>query len=197
MPATQPSPRTWTLRFKNNRTTILLHVDPLQKLSTVKSELLQAIQQTNPHSQLPGVPHTAEDIYLAKAVDINDLGAGWESIEPSDLDAEDRESAKGKGKAGQPKAKGNGKSAAADTPQGAGLRDSGIVAFRFHTEEDKRQLEAEENARREKLEVDDDDEMVAGVQGGQVEKWNVVVPTIEETYAENAPLEVPMSGEAG
>lgn len=182
-----PNSRTWTLRLKHHKTTILLHVDPIQKLSSLRADLLLALQQTNPSGELNShpIPHNADDIILAKPIDINDLSQGWERLEQKTSFAEDADggsTGKGKGKAAVTATPGKGKAAAVtagangkllDCPQGAGLRDGGIVAFRFSSEE-VRQDGTEE----------DDFAMLEQDQRGEAEKWDVVVPTIEETYAE-------------
>ena len=48
MPNANPPPRTWCLRFKLNRTTILLHVDAQQPFASIRAELLSALRATNP-----------------------------------------------------------------------------------------------------------------------------------------------------
>lgn len=186
--STKPSPQTWTLRIKNNRTTLLLHVDPLQKLSSVKSEILKAVQQTHPDGHLNGItiPTQAEDILLAKPIDINDLSVGWEPLEPhADKLLEGGDSGKGKGKAvaGSSTSKKDGaKNSAKDSPQGAGLRDGGIVAFKFRTERERMYAEW----KRVDGDEDGDESMLAEEESG--EEWDVVVPTLEETYGESLPV---------
>ena len=179
-----PNPRTWTLRFKYNRTTVLLYVDPLQPLASVRAELLKAIQQTNPSGKFNGqnIPSDAGEILLAKPVDINDLSAGWEQLERRDKDAdlfadEEMISGKGKAKAGSPwsAAKKEDKKLL-DCPQGARLRDGGVVAFKFRSQEEPDDSEWEKVG-------GDDDEILAGLEEKE-EKWDVMVPTIDETYAD-------------
>jgi hypothetical protein len=161
MVTTKPTPHTWTLRFKHNRSTIFLEVDPLQRLSSVRAELLQAIKETNPTGKLNGqdIPSNSEDIILGRAVDRNNLKLGFHAIE-NDASEPDL---KGKGKAA---ATGNGKSKAVgsdlkDCPQGAELKNADVVAFKFKTGK----------------EDEDVDEL-------QAEQWDVVVPTMEDTYGD-------------
>jgi hypothetical protein len=86
---------------------------------------------------------------------------------------------KGKGK-GRASAAPSRKSASSakdvnDCPQGAGLKDGSIVAFRFRL--------AEEKARRQRL-IDgelDVDEIARDGMGDDAD-WDVVMPTMEETY---------------
>lgn len=184
-PSIRPNSRTWTLRFKHHRTTVLLHVDPLQKLSSVRSELLQAVQQTHPDGTLNGhaIPETETDILLARPTDINDLSAGWELLErDDDLDnaLEEQSSSKGKGKAGASKAK-TSKDKLTDCPQGAGLRDGGVVAFKF-----RGQTELEDKERDEGIDVEEDEKLDGETLVGDpaAEKWDVVVPSMEETYGD-------------
>lgn len=184
-PAIKLNSTTWTLRCKHNRTTVLLHVDPLQSLSSVRAELLKAVQQTRPDGKLNGhvIPDTEDDVLLARPADINDLSAGWEPLEREDEFAEameeEKSSSKGKGKAGASKSKAT---QVTDCPQGAGLRDGGVVAFKFRgqraaTERDA-VVDSDDEEGLEKL----DGETLVGEPAA--EKWDVVVPSLEETYKE-------------
>lgn len=187
-----PNSRTWTLRLKHHRTTILLHADPIQKLSSLRTELLLALRETNPSGELDGykIPQNADEIILAKPLDINDLSAGWERLEQKASFADDTDAStpdgKGKGKAkaavtavpgAGAGAKGKaGANKLTDCPQAVGLRDGGIVAFRFRSED----VEAGSG----KDGVEEGFEMLEEDKREEAEKWDVVVPTIEETYAE-------------
>lgn len=187
MPSITPNSRTWTLRFKHHKTTILLHAEPIQKLSSIRADLLAALQQTNPSGELNGqkIPQNPDDIILARPADINDLSQGWERLEqkaPFADEANDSDAkGKGKGKAiTSTPGSGAGKTKAGaqmkDCPQGAGLRDGSIVAFKFRSEDrELRESEAEDDF----VMLDEDREGVEGRDG-----FDVVVPTIEETYAE-------------
>ena len=199
MPNANPPPRTWCLRFKLNRTTILLHVDAQQPFASIRAELLAALRATNPSGVLKGtlrdgtpveypLPESAEDIALAKPKDINDLNAGWETIGDAneDLLFDDElgfVSAKGRGKGkeaagGAAKQKQSAAKSVNDCPQGAGLRDGGAVAVRFRW--------ADEKARRQRL-IDGDldvDEIAKEGMGIDDAPWDVVVPTMEETYGD-------------
>lgn len=158
-----PSARTWTLRFKNHTSTILLEVDPLQRLGDVREELLHALVETTPGGKLNGhdIPKNADHIQLGIANDRNELSKGYSSIQ---VELEDvSESGKGKGKAAAGKAK-SGFAALKDCPQGVGLKNGDVVAFKF--------IDAENE-----LDGEDSEEFV--------EDWDVVVPTIEDTYRED------------
>jgi hypothetical protein len=193
MPDSNPPPRVWCLRFKLNRTTVVLHIDALQTLASIRSELLEALRATHPDGIFKGtlrdgtpvsypLPANPEDIALAKQADPHDPNAGWEAIGD---DAEEGlifdEDVKGKGKGkGRASAAPSRKSASSakdvnDCPQGAGLKDGSIVAFRFRL--------AEEKARRQRL-IDgelDVDEIARDGMGDDAD-WDVVMPTMEETY---------------
>ena len=183
-PSINPTSLSWTLRLKYDRTTILLHVDPLQPLAAIRGELLKAIRQTNPCGQFYGVaiPESEADILLARQVDEGDLDFGWELLEQDDENmlalVDDEEGAKGKRKAGGLKA---AKNKLTDCPQGAGLRDGGVVAFKFRGQ-------SQVHSQTEKVMEDSDEEADGAfdektlVGDSVAEKWNVVVPTMEETY---------------
>ncbi|KAK5144472.1 hypothetical protein LTR32_003623 [Rachicladosporium monterosium] len=61
-----------------------------------------------------------------------------------------------------------------DCPQAVGLRDGDMVAFRFRSEG-------------EGDEGEQDGGTVVG-ESGALEKWDVVVPTLEDTYGDSLPL---------
>lgn len=118
-----PNPQTWTLRFKNHRTTVFLHVDPLQTISSVKSELLSALQQTDPDG-INGkpLPSSLQQIILGKPIDFNDITKGWQRIE---------EASNGDDEGGQKKGKGRSSKGGVDSVRGVGLRDGIPVAFKW------------------------------------------------------------------
>ncbi|KAF1351209.1 hypothetical protein BDV97DRAFT_398162 [Delphinella strobiligena] len=139
MPLVNPTSSTWTLRLKNIKTTIYLHVDRLTPFVNIKQELLHALKATNPSGLLHGntIPDSPDDVLFARAVDPNNLEAGWQSVEPEDqeedvealFDQEEEEAVRGKGKG---KAKvGASRGVFRECPHGAGLRDNAALAFRF------------------------------------------------------------------
>ena len=109
----------WTLRFKNHKTTVLLEVRPSQSLSTIKEELLDSIKATG-RKEINGsaLPDSSEEIVLGVPVDKNDPSQGWLSLEDIDFDGLDK-----KTKGGLPLAE-------------AGLRDGAVVAFKFAVDDD-------------------------------------------------------------
>lgn len=181
--STQPSAKTWILKFKHHTTTVLLHIDPLQSFSSVKGELLAALEQTHKDGLLDGkpIPRDSNEILLGRPRDHNDLALGYELIHEAQDDDSDAGAVagKGKGKAAAATAKA-GKSAKAqlkDCPQGAGLRDHGVVAFKFRRPED---------VVVDSVEPQDDEGIVVSKEDmqGVEEEWDVVVPTFEETYGD-------------
>ncbi|KAK1810391.1 hypothetical protein LTR12_015234 [Friedmanniomyces endolithicus] len=170
-PAIRPKSSTWILRFKHHRTTILLHVDPLQEFTSIRAELLKAIRQT-------------WELLLARPVDSNDLSLGWKALGREAGEGAEQEP-KGKGKA--PVAMANSgkkvvKGKPTDCPQAVGLRDGDMVAFRFRSE-----AGVVQNNQGEDSGVNEDGETLVGA-GGVLEKWDVVVPTLEDTYGDSLPL---------
>ncbi|KAK1067216.1 hypothetical protein LTR74_006584 [Friedmanniomyces endolithicus] len=185
-PAIRPKSSTWILRFKHHRTTILLHVDPLQEFTSIRAELLKAIRQTCPFGTLNGhaIPEDAGELLLARPVDSNDLSLGWKALGREAGEGAEQEP-KGKGKA--PVAMANSgkkvvKGKPTDCPQAVGLRDGDMVAFRFRSE-----AGVVQNNQGEDSGVNEDGETLVGA-GGVLEKWDVVVPTLEDTYGDSLPL---------
>ncbi|KAK3052990.1 hypothetical protein LTR09_006054 [Extremus antarcticus] len=178
---TAPTPRTWTLRFKHHRSTILLHIDPIQTLPSIRRDLLAALTQTNPTGTFNThtLPQNPDEILLAKPVDINDLSLGWETL-ASTSTTDSETSGKGKGKASSTASSvTKGKNSLQDCPQGAGLRDGGVVAFKFKGQG------GDEGGVRDTQEEDEDEIVVAEEdRGPRRELWDVVVPTLEETYGD-------------
>jgi len=183
MPVTDLSPDVWTIKFKNARTTVVLHVYQLQTLSSVKVELLHALNSACPSGELNGMtlPESPDDIELAKPRDFSNVESrAWQSIE---LDAQDDFDAdlfgaggditpKGKGK-GKAKAKGAGHK---DSPLGAGLKDMCAVAFRF---KGQKQLA---------IPVHDDVDEGLGLEDDVVpdaDGWHVELPKFEDVYGLN------------
>ncbi|KAK4626405.1 hypothetical protein CLAFUW4_04962 [Fulvia fulva] len=156
-----PRPHTLTLRFKQQRTTILLEVEPLQKLSEIRALLLHAIQQTHQSGNINGqdIPQNSDQVKLGKAVDRHNLKLGFTSLD-KEL-PEEAPTGKGKGKVSA-----TNKSATSqlkDCPQGVGLKSGDVVAFKF---------------------ADQDEAAMVDMEGEIVEKWDVSIPTLEEAYGD-------------
>ncbi|KAF2144031.1 uncharacterized protein K452DRAFT_285238 [Aplosporella prunicola CBS 121167] len=144
MPLTTPSPQTWTLRCKHNKTTIVLHVDALQTLSSIKPELLQALRDTQPDGSLNGhaLPEDAAEIQLAKMLDPHDETRGWVRVDNAETKV--------------------GKKKDGPSLKDVGLKDNGVLAFRW----------GEEAANAPDQILDED----------EGEQWDVIMPKYEETY---------------
>ncbi|KAF2651132.1 hypothetical protein K491DRAFT_104409 [Lophiostoma macrostomum CBS 122681] len=82
-----PSPHTQTLRLKSHKTTVLLHIDPLQSFTSIKSELLAALRETGLRHADTGatipLPDSlrAEDVTLGRPRNVNEPKAGFEVAE--------------------------------------------------------------------------------------------------------------------
>lgn len=170
MPLDHPKPDTWTLRFKSNKTTVVLYADKTQTLASLKTELLHALNVTIPDGALHGnrIPTSAEDVLLGRLVDPNNIELGWMSIEldapntETDMFNDDEAAGKGKGKA-RPKT-GSYK----DCLLGAGLRDGSIVAFKFRGAEGAK--------------ADDDVDEGLGLDDDMNDAFDVQLPTFEDVY---------------
>jgi hypothetical protein len=134
----QPTPQTWTLRLKSHRTTVLLHIDPLQTFSAIKSHLYTALSETGlqatEHGPSIPLPASPEDIQFGRPVDPLDPSSGfvlgeWETpAEDDEVAIEDEGKGKGKSSA---KGKSKGVDNVKDCPKGAGLKDGAVLAFRW------------------------------------------------------------------
>jgi len=121
-------------------------------LSSLKAELLHALQETHPDGRLASglaLPTEASDIIFGKAKDVHDLTRGWERISTNELGSGDAEGAKKK-KTANPE----------DSPKGLGLKNGAALAYKFKSEE----IDLDEG-----LGLEDDDE-----------KWDVIIATYEE-----------------
>jgi hypothetical protein len=157
-----PSPLTWTLRFKNHKTTVLLHADALTPVSAIKAELLSALRESNP-SGLNGkpLPTSPSQIQLAKPVDPLDLTQGWESLESSSA-LEDpfntEEGGNGKGK--------QKRKLDTDSVKAVGIKDNAVIAFKWSGSGDSsEEEEGDEDMGEEKEEY-----------------WDVVLPSFTDDY---------------
>lgn len=108
----------WTLFFKFHKTTVVLPVDPTDNFTEIKARLFVALDSTPNLHDINGVPlpHSMDEIQLAIPKEAGNLHSGWKSIEIDD----DDEDKPGKGKTGLK-----------NCPKGVGLREGGVLAFRF------------------------------------------------------------------
>ena len=185
---TEPSPLTWTLRFKSHKTTVLLHVNPLQTFSSIKSQLYTALQDTSLRDYATGatvpLPSSPDDIRLGRPINVNDPHAGfvlgeWEvpsEDSGDDIKGKGKASAKGKGKA-RKSSSGEDGDLASDTnikqcPKGAGLRDGAVLAFRWPG------INTDEG---DWVDVGGDVDMEQG-ERKKVDMWGVKIATFEDAY---------------
>lgn len=150
----------WTLRFKHGRITVLLLTEALTPLSILKIELLDALRERYP-AGLPNptqsaknqygfneyipIPDNAEDVVLAVPLDVYDVEKGWRQLSGAGNDALGLKA----------------------SPKSVGVKDGGVLAFRFRGED----------------EGDGDDEEGEEETGEFVVKW----PSYDETYGEADP----------
>lgn len=148
----------WTLRFKQHKTTVLLFVEPGQSFDSIKQDLLDALKKIG-RTDINGVsvPSDASNIILGLPVDKNDFSKGWVRLEILEMEAEDGVNGK--------KKVGGKKSVLNASPQGAGLKDGAVLAFRFS----------------ESVNEDAD-----GGLDDDVGKWNVMIPSYEDEYGSQA-----------
>jgi len=131
-------------------------------LSVLKADLLQALQTAYPDGKLNSqdIPSTASSIRLAKPIDAANLSeGGWESIEDV-VDSDMLDESGGKKRA-------NGKSK--QSPLTVGLRDGGVLAFRFWGGDEE---------------------------PGEKETWDVEVSTYEDVYGLEAMAEQAAAADA-
>jgi hypothetical protein len=180
MAFTTPSAQTWTLRLKSHKTTVLLHVDPLQTFSTIKEQLYTALEETglkNGHSEPVSLPPSPADIELGRPSNTNDPHKGFQlgEWEYSPLEEEEGEDPKGKGKAkaGRPKKSGTvGADSVSDCPKGAGLRDGAVLAFRW------------------KGNGSQEDDDIESADGRKVDMWGVKLASYEDNYGVENEMDV-------
>ncbi|KAJ4352026.1 uncharacterized protein N0V89_007372 [Didymosphaeria variabile] len=179
MTFTTPSAQTWTLRLKSQKTTVLLHVDPLQTFPTIKEQLYKSLEETglkNADSEPISLPPSPSDIELGRPVNTNDPHKGFQlgEWEYSSLEEEGEDpKGKGKAKAGRPKKSGTvGADSVKDCPKGAGLRDGAVLAFRWKG-----------NGSRE----DEDIEMA---DGRKADMWDVKLASYEDNYGVENEMDV-------
>ena len=150
------------MKFKHHKTTVLLHVEKTQSFTSIKTDLLNALRETETDGTINGTPFpkNPESIIFARQItDSSTSESTWEGLD-DDLD-EDLfdESAATKGKS-KGKAKAGG---AKDCPVGAGLKDGCNLAFAFVDDETKA----------EKSRVGE---------SGKRTDWDVLLPAYEDVY---------------
>lgn len=129
MARTVPSALTWTLKFKNGKSTTVLHVDPLQSFDSIKEELLLALRETHPDGEFNGrqIPDKLDDVLMARLTDLNDIDGGFTSLVDDDGNLITEIEPVNKKR----KTDGGGFKLKDQCPTAAGLRDGCILAFKF------------------------------------------------------------------
>ncbi|KKY14848.1 hypothetical protein UCDDS831_g07926 [Diplodia seriata] len=189
MPAITPSSTTWTLRLKHNKTTVLLHVDPLQTLASVRAELLHCLRETFPEDNNNNngggrpLPADPAELQLAKMRDPSDPERGWVLLVSGGGGGGGGSDEKGKGRA-KAKAKaasGGGGGGGADSLKAVGVKDNSVLAFRWGVRAG-RDGDGDGDAGGE-MELDEDDEDGEGDVGDDDDDaWDVVLPKYEDSY---------------
>ncbi|MCJ1321314.1 hypothetical protein MMC15_006658 [Xylographa vitiligo] len=152
MPTKEPNPQLWTLRLKQHKVTVLLFVEQTQSFSSIKADLLDALKgrgYTEINQRF--LPSDAENIILGIPVDRNDPSKGWVGLDIPAMDTEDE--------IGSKKKLGGKRSVLNASPLGAGLRDGSLLAFKFRSEDAKKDDDG--------LDLDDSD-------------WDVIMPSYDE-----------------
>lgn len=152
MSFTQPTPVTWTLRFKRNKVTVVLHVDPMKQIDELKENLLNALRKTEKDHKLEGkpLPEDFKQILLGKPISTRDLSKGWVDI------YDEVDSSTGK-------LTGTRLSGISRSLKALGIKDNAVLAFRFGSTE------------RNPEQMDDGNHGVISD-----EPWNVVIPSYND-----------------
>ncbi|KAF2095434.1 hypothetical protein NA57DRAFT_20002, partial [Rhizodiscina lignyota] len=177
------TPATYIIRFKLHKTTVILHVDPLQTIASVKAELLNALRQTSKDGIVEGfqIPEDDAEVALARPVDLNDMEKGWRRLrdeEAASGTATRSSKGKGKQKAGS---KREPKGVDAECLKSLGIKDNAVLAFRFGdaAEEDTntKKRKADELDAKDTLEVDEEES-----DQSKAEEWDVILPSWDDMY---------------
>ncbi|KAI9883452.1 MAG: hypothetical protein M1823_004786 [Watsoniomyces obsoletus] len=157
----KPESTLWTLRFKNQRTTVLLYSRPDTSFNAIREELLTMLQTTNPSGEFNGatIPSEADDIILGIPNDHKDLQAGWKEVEIPEEESGDEKRPAGR------RRKLGGENSTLDCPRGVGLKDGAVLAFKFRSQSS-----------------DGQDHFMNGAKMD----WDVVVPSYDEDYGVSA-----------
>ena len=120
-----PTPSTWTLKFKRDKITVVLFVQPDQSFASIKQAFLEALEARKiTRFEDQAVPKSSNEIMFAKLRTVNDTESGWESLTPPSQGGDPSET-RGSNKR---KLSGGGR---LDCPVGLGLKDGAILAFKF------------------------------------------------------------------
>jgi hypothetical protein len=182
MTSIEPTPITWTLRLKHQKKTVVLHVNPLQTFSSIKTTLLEVLHKTQKSDSFDQpLPSSADEIEFGKPIDPKDLDQGftlgeWEHAAALEVDEETEDAPKAKGKKGRPSKSAvttdesgvelAGTSNILQCPKAAGLKDGSVLVFRWGKKGDEEDdIEMEEERERD---------------------WDVTIPSFDDEENEDA-----------
>lgn len=161
----KPGPKTWVLRCKLHKTTVLLYSDPATTLTALKQELRKSLLEVYPTGSIEtatgttSIPSSIDGIILGKLVDSNNVRRGWERIgdEVDDIDWAFRDKGKGKAVAGNGKSQNDNSKV---TVQSVGLADGALVGIMLRGSADVDVVPTEAN-------------------GMKTDVWDIVLPKLE------------------
>jgi hypothetical protein len=141
MPNLDPNlPQPWTIRLKHHKTTLLIHCSALTTLKSIKQTLLHALSERQTDGTLNG--HQIPK-------DISDVRLA-KPVDPLDIEQGWEE-------------------VSPSLAKGVGLKDGGVLAFRFVDDDDKAE--------------DDEDEDEMEMDGGKWKgNWDVVIPKFDDDF---------------
>jgi hypothetical protein len=113
-----PSPTSWTLRFKRGKHTILLLAEPLTPFSSIKIDLLNILRERYPSglslssSPTPTpIPDSINEVILGVPINPFEPEEGWTEMDTNVGDIK-------------------------ESPKSLGLKDGAVIAFAFIEEEE-------------------------------------------------------------
>ncbi|KAI9672332.1 MAG: hypothetical protein M1817_003354 [Caeruleum heppii] len=164
MPPGTPTPLSMTLRFKSHTTTVLLYAQPTDSFTAIKTALLTALHARNPSGAFHDavIPTSPDQVMLGRPRDPKDLSQGFTTLEIPEGEPEN--GARGRKMGGQ--------KSVLDCPQGVGLKDGAVLAFKF----------TDLNDENEDGEDEEDELANAEIEG----TWEVSLPSYEEEYGSQA-----------
>jgi hypothetical protein len=197
-----PDATSWTLRLKHHKTTVLLFATGQTPFGAIKQDLLSMLAVTHgSRSSSNGgsgagtlnghaIPTDPADVVLGVPKDANDLQSGWKTLKVLDAAAVEYDAAAAAdGSSSRKKRRlGRGRDSGLDCPQGAGLRDGAVLAFKFRNRgaAAAAATTATRDAGRTRGGDDDDDdgeeEGAEEEEEDEDEEWDVVVPSYDDEY---------------
>ncbi|KAI9784371.1 MAG: hypothetical protein M1816_000895 [Peltula sp. TS41687] len=164
LPDLKPTPGDWTLRLKQHKTTIFMSVTPTTEFPIIKRLLLYILTSTYPSGEFNGqnIPSNPEHVVLAVPKDPEDLRNGWLEVADPEQDTDGTLQGANRRRSG-------GRRSILNNPQGVGLENGAVMAFKFR----------EGGARRKRPgEVKEEE----GEEEEEEEEWDVVFQSFEDEY---------------